>query len=114
MHYVNMTTGLDELVGAMSVKGFFYGALAMLIGSVVCTIFYSFHRLRILICTITAFAAGTYYLIMMYYAIRLSQEYFFNSISQLDSPASGCGISNDALDSQRYSSQAHRCRARRR
>ena len=60
----------------MSVKGLFYGALAILIGCIGCTVFYPLHRLRILISSITAFAAGTYYLIMMYYAIRLSQEFF--------------------------------------
>jgi hypothetical protein len=76
MHHVDMKTGLDELVGAMSISGLFYGALAILIGCIVCTVFYSLHRFRILICTITAFAAGTYYLIMMYYAIRLSQKFF--------------------------------------
>ena len=76
VHHIEMATGIDKLMGTMSVKGFFYGALAMLIGSVVCTIFYSLHRFRILISTITAFLAGTYYLLMMYYAIRLSQEFF--------------------------------------
>ena len=76
VHHIEMATGIDKLMGTMSVKGFFYGALAILIGCIVCTVYYSFHRLRILICTITAFAAGTYYLIMMYYAIRLSQEFF--------------------------------------
>ena len=76
VHHIEMATGIDKLMGTMSVKGFFYGALAILIGCVVCTVFYSFHRFRILISTITAFAAGTYYMIMMYYAIRLSQEFF--------------------------------------
>ena len=76
VHHIEMATGIDKLMGTMSVKGFFYGALAMLIGSMVCTIFYSFHRFRILISTITAFMAGTYYLLMMYYAIRLSQKFF--------------------------------------
>ena len=76
VHHIEMATGIDKLMGTMSVKGFFYGALAMLIGSVVCTIFYSFHRFRILISTITAFMAGTYYVLMGYYAIRLSQKFF--------------------------------------
>ena len=75
MHFVDMKTGLDELVGAMSISGLFYGALAIMVGCFLCALLYESHRLRILICTITAFAAGTYYLIMMYYAIRLSQEF---------------------------------------
>ena len=76
VHHIEMATGIDKLMWTMSVKGLFYGALAILIGCIGCTVFYSLHRLRILICTITAFAAGTYYMIMMYYAIRLSQEFF--------------------------------------
>lgn len=76
VHHIEMATGIDKLMWTMSVKGLFYGALAILIGCIGCTVFYSLHRLRILISSITAFAAGTYYLIMMYYAIRLSQEFF--------------------------------------
>ena len=76
MHYVNMTTGLDELIGAMSISGLFYGALAILIGCVACALLYESHRLRILSASITAFLAGAYYLLIGYYAIRLSQEFF--------------------------------------
>ena len=76
MHYVNMTTGLDELVGAMSISGLFYGALAILIGCVACALLYESHRLRILSASITAFMAGAYYLLIGYYAIRLSQKFF--------------------------------------
>ena len=75
MHYVDMKTGLDELVGAMSISGLFYGALAIMVGCFLCALLYESHRIRILISSITAFMAGTYYLIMMYYAIRLSQEF---------------------------------------
>jgi len=76
VHHIEMATGIDKLMWTMSVKGLFYGALAILIGCIGCTVFYPLHRLRILISSITAFAAGTYYLIMMYYAIRLSQKFF--------------------------------------
>ncbi len=76
VHHIEMATGIDKLKGAMSVEGLFYGALAILIGCVVCTVIYPRHRLRILISTITAFLAGSYYLIMIYYAIRLSDKFF--------------------------------------
>ena len=75
MHYVNMTTGLDELVGAMSISGLFYGALAIMVGCFLCALLYESHRIRILISSITAFMAGAYYLLIGYYAIRLSQEF---------------------------------------
>ena len=75
MHFVDMKTGLDELVGAMSVKGLFYGALAILLGCIVCTLFYEDLEIRILSASITAFMAGAYYLLIGYYAIRLSQEF---------------------------------------
>ena len=75
MHYVDMKTGLDELVGAMSVKGLFYGALAILLGCIVCTLFYEDLEIRILSASITAFMSGAYYLLIGFYAIRLSQEF---------------------------------------
>ena len=75
MHFVDMKTGLDELVGAMSVKGLFYGALAILLGCIVCTLFYEDLEIRILSASITAFMSGAYYLLIGYYAIRLSQEF---------------------------------------
>ena len=75
MHYVDMKTGLDELVGAMSISGLFYGALAIMVGCFLCALLYESHRLRILSASITAFMAGAYYLLIGYYAIRLSQEF---------------------------------------
>ena len=75
MHYVDMKTGLDELVGAMSISGLFYGALAIMVGCFLCALLYESHRIRILISSITAFMAGAYYLLIGYYAIRLSQEF---------------------------------------
>ena len=76
MHYVDMKTGLDELVGAMSISGLFYGALAIMVGCFLCALLYESHRIRILISSITAFMAGAYYLLIGYYAIRLSQKFF--------------------------------------
>ena len=75
MHYVDMKTGLDELVGAMSISGLFYGALAIMVGCFLCALLYESHRIRILISSIIAFMAGAYYLLIGYYAIRLSQEF---------------------------------------
>ena len=75
MHHVDMKTGLDELVGAMSISGLFYGALAIMVGCFLCALLYESHRIRILISSITAFMAGAYYLLIGYYAIRLSQEF---------------------------------------
>lgn len=76
VHHIEMATGMDTLMGTMSVKGLFFGALAILLGSVVCTVFYSDHIVRVLSSMITACLAGGYYLIMIYYAVRLSQEFF--------------------------------------
>ena len=75
MHFVDMKTGLDELVGAMSISGLFYGALAIMVGCFLCALLYESHRIRILISSITAFMAGAYYLLIGYYALRLSQEF---------------------------------------
>ena len=75
VHHIEMATGIDKLMWTMSVKGLFYGALAILIGCIVCALLYESHRIRILISSITAFMAGAYYLLIGYYAIRLSQEF---------------------------------------
>ena len=76
VHHIEFATGMDKLAGSMSVKGLFYGALVILLGCVICTISYSYHLVRILICSITAFLAGAYYVIMVYYAIRLSDNFY--------------------------------------
>jgi hypothetical protein len=75
LHYIEMATGIDRPMYAMSVKGLYYGAWAILLGCVFCAFFYEIHELRIFSCLITAFIAGAYYLIMIYYAIRLSQKF---------------------------------------
>ena len=71
LHYIEMATGIDRPMYAMSVKGLYYGAWAILLGCVFCAFFYEIHELRILSCLIT----GAYYLIMIYYAIELSQKF---------------------------------------
>jgi len=76
VHHIEMATGLDKLMGAMSVKGLYYGAWAILLGCIACALLYESHRTRIIVCSITAFLAGAYYMIMIYYAIRLSQKFF--------------------------------------
>ena len=76
VHHIDMTTGLDKLMGTMSVKGLFYGALAILIGCVLCAIFNDEPPLLFLASRITAFLAGVYYLIIMYYAIQISQDFY--------------------------------------
>lgn len=76
VHHIEIATGMDKLMGAMSVKGLFYGALAILLGCIVCTLCYEDLQIRILSASITAFMSGSYYLLMMYYAIRLSQKFF--------------------------------------
>ena len=76
VHHIAFEDGMDKLMGSMSVIGFLYGALAILLGCVVCTLLYNDRHKRILCCTITAFLAGSYYLLMVYYAIRLSKKFF--------------------------------------
>lgn len=76
VHHIEYSTGIDTLMGTMSVNWLFYGALAMLLGCVLCAVVYKDPLLRFLASTITAVFAGVYYLIMVYYAIRLSQKFF--------------------------------------
>lgn len=76
VHHIDYATGLDKLMGTMSLKGLFYGAWAILLGCVVCTLFYGNLQVRILAASITAILAGSYYLLMVYYAIQLSQKFY--------------------------------------
>lgn len=75
-HHIEMATGIDKLVGAMSVKGLYYCAIAIFIGCIACVVVYESHQLRIISSTITACFAGVYYLLMFYYAIKLTEKFF--------------------------------------
>lgn len=78
VHLTNIATGIDKLMGAMSVNGLFYSALSILIGCVLCTIFYEEPLFCVITSTVTACLAGGYYLFMIYYALELEQKFYLS------------------------------------
>jgi len=79
MFYVTQTemkTGMEEVVSTMSVKGLYICAWAMLatcLAALLC-IFDDFWRMTL--CIIAAALAGVYYLLMVYYAVQITDRFY--------------------------------------
>ena len=71
-----MATGADSITATMSVKGLYYCYKAMLYGCIACFLCFFSWRGRVTIAIITALLAGLYYILMIYYAIRISDTHF--------------------------------------
>ena len=77
--YVTQTTLSDhvpEVTATMSVAGLYWCNEAMLWGTVLCLLCFFRNRWRILIATVTAVIAGLYYVLLVYYAIKMSDNHY--------------------------------------
>jgi hypothetical protein len=77
--YVTQTslqTGTAELTAVMSVNGLYYCNKAILYGCVLSLLCFFSRRARVWTCTITAVLCGAYYLLMIYYAIKISDVHY--------------------------------------
>ena len=77
--YVTQTdlkTGAAEITSTTSVKWFYYFNQAMLWGSILCFLCFFSNQLRITIAYLTAVLAGSYYILVMYYAMMLSDLHY--------------------------------------
>ncbi|MBR0194970.1 MAG: hypothetical protein IJQ32_01835 [Paludibacteraceae bacterium] len=77
--YVTQTTLSDhvpEVTATMSVAGLYWCNEAMLWGAVLCLLCFFSNRWRILIATVTAVIAGLYYVLLVYYAIKMSDNHY--------------------------------------
>ena len=77
--YVTQTTLSDhvpEVTATMSVALLYYCNKAMLWGSILCLLCFFSNRWRILIATVTAVIAGVYYVLMVYYAMKMSDDHY--------------------------------------
>ena len=69
-------TANQEIVATMSVKGLYYCYLAMLFSSIGALLFLMHPKGRLLMCDIAILAAGIYYVLLVVYALRISDVYF--------------------------------------
>lgn len=77
--YVTQTdlkTGAAEITNTTSVKWFYYFNQAMLWGSILCFLCFFNNPLRITIAYLTAMLSGSYYILVMYYAMMLSDLHY--------------------------------------
>ena len=77
--YVTQTdlkTGQQEITETMSVRMLYFCNKLMLWGCIICLLWFFSRRGRMWIALINAFIAGAYYLIMAYYAVKLSDTHY--------------------------------------
>ena len=77
--YVTQTdlkTGAAEVTETTSVKWLYYSNKAMLWGSILCLVCFFSIRLRLTIAYLTAVLAGSYYILVMYYAMMLADLHY--------------------------------------
>ena len=72
----DLQTGAKHVENTLSVWGLYCCYLVMLCGSIACLLCFFDNYLRFLLCTLVILAAGVYYLLIAYYAIRISDEFF--------------------------------------
>ena len=77
--YVTQTeldSNISQTTAAMSVRGLYYCNQAMLWGAILCFLFFFSNGWRVRIATLTAFVSGAYYVLMVYYALRIEDEQY--------------------------------------
>ncbi len=76
MTETEMATGASSVAGAMSVKWLYRCYQAMLVGCVLCFLCFFSWKGRVWIAFFTAVIAGSYYLLMIFYAVKISDNFF--------------------------------------
>ena len=77
--YVTQTSlsdGVAEITDTMSVKWLYYLNKVMLWGSILCFLCFFHSKVRILLTYLVAGSAGAYYVMMMYYALQISDLHY--------------------------------------
>jgi branched-subunit amino acid transport protein AzlD len=77
--YVTQTSLSDnvpEITATMSVAGLYWCNKAMLWGAILCLLCFFSNRWRIRIATVTAIIAGLYYVLLVYYAMKMSDDHY--------------------------------------
>ena len=71
-----LSTGAEEVAAIMSVKGLYYCSKAMLWGSILCLLCFFSYRGRMTLIFVTVVAAGLFYILMIVYAIRMTDQHY--------------------------------------
>ena len=71
-----MDTNIATVTETMSVKWLYYCYKGMLWGCILCALCFFSWKGRVLISITTAIIAGSYYIFMIYYAMRISDDHF--------------------------------------
>ena len=72
----DLQTGAKHVENTLSVWGLYCCYLVMLCGSIACLLCFFDDYLRFLLCALVIAAAGVYYVLIVYYAIRISDEFY--------------------------------------
>ena len=70
-----LATGAKQVVAEMSVKGLWYCYRAMLILAII-SLFFFFSRKGLIVCDLVSILAGAYYVLLIYYAMQISDLQF--------------------------------------
>ena len=71
-----LSTGAEEVAAIISVKGLYYCSKAMLWGSMLCLLCFFSYRGRMTLIFVTVAAAGLFYILMIVYAIRMTDQHY--------------------------------------
>jgi len=71
-----LATGIPHVTAVMSTKGLRICNYFMIAGCVLCWLCFFEDRWRVFIALVTALLAGVYYILMIYYAMRMSSDHY--------------------------------------
>lgn len=72
----DIKSGASEVTDKMSVVGLHYCSMAMLWGSILCLLCFFSFRGRIFFATVAEIAAGAFYILLIVYAMRISEDQY--------------------------------------
>ena len=71
-----LQSNVSYVTDTMPVTGLLYIIIAMIIGSVLCFICFLDDQWRIVLATTTAVIAGFYYIFLIYYILKMTEDYY--------------------------------------
>ena len=71
-----LSTGAEEVAAILSVKGLYYCSMEMRWGSILCLLCFFSYRGRMTLIFVTVAAAGLFYILMIVYAIRMTDQHY--------------------------------------
>jgi len=71
-----ISTNMQQVVNTMSVKSLYYCAWALLATSIACFLCFFKKSWRIALCYLAIVIAGAYYILLIYYALRIEEDFY--------------------------------------